>query len=368
MTAERRQAIRSALFLGAFLAVLVWPLRNGLPALKDALPPPSGTFSKIPIAAAARDAVFLPVEYMRRYEAHYEGRVRRVEIYNAVMLNALDVHVFPTVLRGRDDWLFWTGEGNINDYQNVQPFSRADLEELEQKLAATQARMAEEGIVFLLVPAPNKETIYPEMLPPGIAKIGPASRLDQLLVYLKERHNPVSLLDLRPVLLAEKAQGLLYYRTDTHWNDLGAYTASAAMMATLQEDFPALQMPGLETYRRESETISGDLARLLLTEPLLSETTERLIPAAPPSVRFVEKTDRVITISEVDDASLPRAVIFRDSFANSLEPFLAGHFSRAVYPWTFGIDWELIEREQPDIVIYELAERYLHYMKEITPE
>lgn len=363
----RRETWNNVLFAAIFLATLALPLRNGLPSLQDALPPPSPTFSKVPVLAAARDALFLPPEYERRYNDHYEGRGRRVQLYNEALLKLFRARVFPNVLRGREDWLFWTGEGNIDDYQNAHPFSRADLEQIEGKLSAVQRRLAAQGIAFLVAPAPNKETIYPEMLPPEIVKIGKQSRLDQLLAYLEEKHSAVKVLDLRPVLLDNKAQHQLYYRTDTHWNDYGAYYASTEIFKALQRDFPQLQPPGLETYRIEQETISGDLARLLLTDPLLSEPTLQLEPVSPPRARFLEKVDRVITISELDDARLPRAVIFRDSFANSLEPFLSERFSRAVYPWSFQIDWELVEREQPDLVVYELAERYLHHLKEIVP-
>jgi alginate O-acetyltransferase complex protein AlgJ len=42
-----------------------------------------------------------------------------------------------------------------------------------------------------------------------------------------------------------------------------------------------------------------------------------------------------------------------------LLPFFAESFNRAVYRWSFDFDRELIEKENPDVVIYELAERYL---------
>lgn len=364
---SRWETWKNALFATVFLVLLALPLRNGLPSLRDALPPPSAAFSKIPLLAAGRAALFLPPEYERRYNDHYEGGSQRVRLYNEALLRIFAARVFPNVLRGREDWLFWTGEGNMDDYQNAHPFSRADLEEIEQKLSAVQERLAAQGIAFLVAPAPNKETIYPEMLPPEILKIGKQSRLDQLLAYLAEQHSAVRVLDVRPVLLANKTQRQLYYRTDTHWNDYGAYYASAEIFKVLQPEFPQLQLPGLEAYHTEEETISGDLARLLLTDPLFSESALQLEPLSPARARFLEKTDRVITISEVNDAALPRAVIFRDSFANSLEPFLSERFKRAVYPWSFQVDWELIEREQPDLVIYELAERYLHHLKEIIP-
>jgi hypothetical protein len=64
--------------------------------------------------------------------------------------------------------------------------------------------------------------------------------------------------------------------------------------------------------------------------------------------------------SEVADPSLPRLVMFHDSFGTALKPFLAEHFSRAVYdfsPMTF--DQSILEREKPDLVIQEITERYL---------
>ena len=48
---------------------------------------------------------------------------------------------------------------------------------------------------------------------------------------------------------------------------------------------------------------------------------------------------------------LPRAVMFRDSFASWLIPFLSEHFSRIVFSWEYSFDRALVEREHPDVVI-----------------
>lgn len=356
---------RQILFFIVFLAILVAPSRNGLPSIQEALPPESRMFSQSPVTAAARAALLTPPEYERLFNRRYSGHDKRVQAYNELLLNVFDGIVFPNVLRGREGWLFWSGEGNIDDYQNAYPFKPQDLEEITQKLGTVQAKLESVGIPFLVVVAPNKETIYPEFLPPGIEKIGERSRLDQLLAYLQENDSPVRVLDLRSRLVAEKAVCRVYYATDTHWNDSGAYFAYAEIISALQADLPQLQAARLEDFHVERETLSGDLARLLLTNPLPTEETLRLVPNHPRRARFLQKIDRTITITQVDDVTLPRALIFRDSFANSLEPYLAEHFSRAVYPWSVSIDFELVREEKPDMVIYELAERYLHRLKEI---
>jgi hypothetical protein len=64
-------------------------------------------------------------------------------------------------------------------------------------------------------------------------------------------------------------------------------------------------------------------------------------------------------------------VIFRDSFASALVPFLSEHFSRAVYLWQNDVDAQVVEQEHPDIVIQEIVGRHLHNFipsPELVPE
>ena len=69
---------------------------------------------------------------------------------------------------------------------------------------------------------------------------------------------------------------------------------------------------------------------------------------------------REMLIYEIADSDLPRAVVFRDSTATDSIPFLAEHFSRSVYVWHEGdVLAEIIRREQPDVVLHFVAERFL---------
>ena len=51
--------------------------------------------------------------------------------------------------------------------------------------------------------------------------------------------------------------------------------------------------------------------------------------------------------------------MFRDSFATWLIPLLSEHFQRIVYSWQYTMERGLVEREHPDVVIQEMAERVL---------
>ena len=73
--------------------------------------------------------------------------------------------------------------------------------------------------------------------------------------------------------------------------------------------------------------------------------------------------------SECPTAPLPNILMVHDSFYKRLEPFLSEQFSRVLFIW----DWDLnfhphvIERENPKLVIDEMAERFLMQKIPVNP-
>ncbi len=188
--------------------------------------------------------------------------------------------------------------------------------------------------------APNKETIYPEYLPAGIARSDNPTWADQILENLNE--TDVSVLDLRSTLLAEKQNAPVYFKTDTHWNPVGARAAYDAILTALQPGFPILEPHPLSDFDQVTETTSGDLAGLIhlkgdVTEPFTALHARFDKPSLglknPPA-------GQMITV--MPDPALPKAVIFRDSFFNGLQPFTSEHFSRVVYVSDFVYNPDLI--------------------------
>ena len=68
-------------------------------------------------------------------------------------------------------------------------------------------------------------------------------------------------------------------------------------------------------------------------------------------------SERVDIETDLDD--MPKALIFSDSFMIAMKPYFAETFHRIVIVPHKGLtfDTDLIEKEKPDIVIYELVER-----------
>jgi len=140
------------------------------------------------------------------------------------------------------------------------------------------------------------------------------------------------------------------------------------VIAAVRARVPATPAPWTRgDFEAVDRTIEGlDLAGMMGLKRVLREIDLTLVPRRARRARVIEPagafpTDEEGTlITEIDDPSLPRAVIFRDSFVSQLVPFLSEHFSRAVYLWQNDFDAGVVAKEHPDVVIQEIVGRHLY--------
>lgn len=266
------------------------------------------------------------------------------------------------VIQGRDGWLFFTGDKVLDDYRCTRPFAEKELDRWQEVLQQRQQWLATRGIEYLVYVAPNKHTIYSEYLPSHIKRVGSRSRLDQLLERMRER-STVTLVDLRPALREAKRDRLLYYSSDTHWNEYGAFIGYQVVMQHLAQKLPISPATPLDAFHINTEgTYSGDLAEMLGLTGIVREPNTILQYLKPPAGRTekVAYTASYRPHCTVDgDPQGPRAVFFHDSFMEYQKKFFQPHFSRAVWLWTRDFDTQAIEQERPHVVIEEIVERAL---------
>ena len=111
----------------------------------------------------------------------------------------------------------------------------------------------------------------------------------------------------------------------------------------------------------------GDLATMLGHEQSLRERDYVDLIPRPPLQRIACRVDTNILnkkwrllmepVYSENPAQKYKALFFRDSFCEFLKPFLAFHFKRVVYIWLETWDLQVIEREQPDVVVDQIVER-----------
>ncbi len=310
--------------------------------------------------------------YPARFEAyfndHFGLRPALLRGMHCIKGKWLGVSTAANVVLGTEGWLYYTEKPVGTDYQSVRPFRTAEMRIWCRVLQKRHDWLKRRGIPYVVFIPPDKQTVYPEHLPPHQRPPQACRRLDQLREFLAE-HSDVPVLDVRDRLLAAKGHERVYHVTDSHWNDRGAFIGYQALMGVLAAYFPALRpLPRSAFVEVCQKQEGGDLAKMIAREHTLQEENLLLVPLSSRRAHRLEgflpsPSDSPVIVAphatECDDPVLPRAVFFNDSFCWALEPFLKEHFRRAVFTWTDQFSPELVRREQPDVVIQELVERKL---------
>lgn len=276
-----------------------------------------------------------------------------------------------TVHEGRDGWLFLTGGSN-----DVMERYRGGLRQWwllrgwTRLIAARAARAAGLGIRCVQVVVPEKLSVYDHMtidLPYDPARASTrrlARRLAGQAAYLDL---------LGPFRAARDGPAPLYLKTDTHWSAEGCLLAYRALMRALAAIPPAdigmrpilvtdrvmdlgEKLPGRPVERLVRPQIQRDAVRvetgaLVLAHEAAGRATDLHVGA------------HVVYRNDNPAADPRRVVLFGDSYAHFapilLTGLLAESFAEVHFVWSSSLDWGYVERVRPDILLFELAERFL---------
>ncbi len=295
------------------------------------------------------------------FKENFGLRGLMVSSHGWIKLHVLGVSASERVAIGQEGWYFYSINGAIDSYRALTPLTNEEVRSWAEVLDARQNWLAKQNCRYLVFFAPNKSTIYPEHLPNWANRIGTESRLDQLQAHLNSRSG-MKLLDVRETLSKHKPDAELYHRTDTHWNQLGAFYATQRVGQQLHEWFPAVTPVQLEDYRiGTDDRFSGDLMGMLGLYNVEFESAPRFIPLQGKWVTMADADKGRLVVENTDPAAanLPTAVVLCDSFGMRTVPFLNHYFRRVSYLWTDQFYPPLIEKEKPDVVIQEMVERRL---------
>ena len=362
---------RNIAFLTLFSVAIGAHILAALLGIKDIAIVEKRALAPLPvISSASHDLAATWSAFPKAFEAyfndHFALRNRLIHDYYLLKVNLFKQKIFPTqrVLIGKDGWWFSAGGGTVmEDYQRFPAHTNEELAAIRGNLEALNDLCVSRGVTFIVVVPPNKETVYAEFMPGSIPRIGEVSRLDQFLDYGKA-HGQTPILDLRQLMLAGKETHQIYLRTDTHWNDYGAYIAYSAVIDALQLRYPNMQPLTLQDFDVHKRLWAGNLVYLLTMQSEVKEEITELAPLFEQKAQTVEGNDRRTLLFTSTDQTLPKALIFGDSFSftTAFAPFLAEHFGRTYirhYGYLEQSVEQYLQREKPDVVILEIVERNL---------
>ena len=158
--------------------------------------------------------------------------------------------------RGKGDWLFL---GNAYDNTvaklklSITP-SDSQIQSTTKAFSMIAAESVKHNTEFVLIVGPNKSSIYSEYLPENLV---PSSRRhsDFFLDNLKEVPNLTVYDPTNDLLALKNSEGILYWMTDTHWNNKGAFLSYSGFSRLL-----GLPVPNVKF--KNGSVHEGDLIRI----------------------------------------------------------------------------------------------------------
>lgn len=275
---------------------------------------------------------------------------------------------------GNNGWLFLGNNyesvmDKSKDNYKIAPKTSSDNEVFINELHSIAKEVNSD---FKFIVAPNKHSIYGEHL--GLdSSVGAYS-------YYNNNAKPVSS-DMVSYIreIKTKTSNDLYFKTDTHWNDLGAfYGYQYIMKYTLNNYFE--KIPDTLEFN-DVKIKGGDLARFLDVENFIYDNNISVLePIKDRVIRTNLTTDAVSTVGiqgDINHAAIQQPIKIvnsnalnnlnvlwiHDSFGRAMSPYMHLTFREVTHQHhssafkSMSNFKRLVEEVKPDIIILSVVER-----------
>lgn len=264
---------------------------------------------------------------------------------------------------GQNGWLFLTDELRFESDGPAHLQIRADL------LATAAGALKQQGIQLVVVLVPDKARVYAKQLTSRQYPTYNQSRYQDALDALNVRH--VAVVDLLNPLTQARADGDVYYHSDTHWNQRGARVAANAVATALQQHGIELEPT---TFASSTDTSAaterpGDLIHLMG----LDHMPNTLRPAPDHEIPLVTRQTSADSAAGglFGDVSVPVALTgtsysLRGNFHGFLQEALSAKVLNAakdgggfLQATTAYLKDESFQSAKPKVLVWEVPERFL---------
>ena len=368
----------SYLLIAIFFLILITPTLDSIFHLSPVkeLSEKRALATKPPFSFTAKTIKHYPQNFDNFYNDNFGFRKTLISANSKMMDKVFNQSPYDRAFIGKEGWLYLDVNGEFLDIQGKKQYDQKFLKNSVEALIANWKELKKNNIDYVLVIAPNKSTIYPEFLPDIIQSKFGNMRLDQFLLELIKQSPNFPVIDLRAPIMAAKTreQNNIYYKSDTHWNSIGAHYGYLEIIDFLSKKYhlnlkPKVRNDFVIKNKIKDGAISGDIADMMnLT---VSDDIEYdLIPKKPfnysrvnvtkeEQKQFHKPTFFINKLSFSENKSLPVLFSYKDSFSDHLIFFLPEHFSKSYFvnESHCKIDLNIIKKYHPNILIQEVVER-----------
>lgn len=234
--------------------------------------------------------------------------------FSSTLLFLFDQSSDPTRVQiGQNNFLFLGDRyaKTFSIHSGIQP-AKDSGPRLGEGFASLISLFQKKGIPVLIVIVPDKGTIYGEYYPQWVKKVSPTLARDTFdYSPVLERH----ILFLSDILFKYKKQtDLLYWKNDSHWNEMGAFLGYTAIMERIEDlihkKLDRVHLLGWKTGRQHS----GDLERFNRGAKKADEVSVQIIKANNNKSTFIKKNEKFYISTTPNALNTINIAILHDSF------------------------------------------------------
>lgn len=311
------------------------------------------------------DGIFaFPKKYEAYFNDHIPFRLPMVQTCSEIEYYIFHTPINNRVIAGKDGWLFYakrTDGDSIGCYKGTLLFSQEELETIAANLTHSEKHLKKRGTEFALFIPPNKERVYSGKMPDYFGEPGEPNRVGQLVEYLTNNTDITVIYPYQTLMDArDKTPQLeVYWQTDTHWNKLGAYIGARELLEPFGIALPDYDKPPTEVIEQK-KTTPGDLESYLFLVGKIDSGKDFSIEGLNGHNYVKDEWDfDTVYRAHCDEGDPRKLFILRDSFFDSMADSIGPQFQNSVMVYHHYYKNELVDKENPDIFVYEIAERYL---------
>lgn len=291
------------------------------------------------------------------FSDHFAYRQELVTADAVLMSKVFQQSSEELAIVGTDDWLYL--RTTLDDYQGTNRMSDRGIRNVATVVSLMQEYVEGMGKTFVFTSPANKNSLYPEHMPYYYTQTEEPTNLQRVSAVMQELG--CNYVDL--YALFESQQDVLYHKGDSHWDNRGAALVQDALLGQAGVEHADLT----QVQPLERDDFEGDIDKILYP---LARHPETEYDYSPYFTYTYDGTDDVTanTVTTVgrkgDGTSL---LCFRDSFGNSLLPFLAQEFDSAKFGKAVPYRLDAMYTENRDVCIVELVERNLVNLVKFAP-
>ena len=344
-----------------FLAVLLVPFAGML--VTGPSEAENDSAAELPKLVYENDERVFNMEYLKQlgeyFEDHCALRPEMVTGFSTITINVFQTSCSKSVIYGKDGWLFLTD--TLGDYTGTEVMNEREMFDCVRTLKLIDRYCKTNGMEFYFVTVANKNSLYGDKMPYYYVKTTKPGNRE--LLGEKIRAEGINYIDLYDTFAKEKK--VLYFKTDTHWNNEGAALAAHIIhTATKTEHVDRYTTKAPYKVRRDHE---GDLATMIY--PAAVPLEEDIYYNDSPVFEYVNKVKSNFDPKIKTTGSRGKNLLmYRDSFGILLLPFMAESYENALFSRSLTVQVKDFESTKPNVVIIEKVERFLPQLAENPPK